>query len=902
MNVQRIDTKSIDRRLKIALLVVSSLTIGAIVVAALQENYFSDWHRYRRQYHELLELKADDEAGRTAAALFDTGVAQNFVPELDTVDRCITCHAGVEDPRMTDVEQPFRKHAGRYLEFHDPAKFGCTVCHAGQGRATTTADAHGHVPHWDWPMLERQYVKSSCSKCHADDSLYGSDGLIEKADAGDYGEFGDWLLADGRWLATERGCMGCHVVDGKGGSLGPDLTFEGEKTRHDLDFSHVDHGIPRTVTAWLEHHFLEPATVSPGSVMPPVRSEKEAVALTAYTLSRRRKLGGAAIYRQDAGAAEALDGERLYLRYCAACHGTDGRGSEVPEITSPSLNNEDFLAAADDDFLRMIVSSGRAGTSMPAWRDGAGNLTREEIDHVVAYIRSWEPPGALESDVSSIRGDASQGRAYYRGMCAGCHGADGEGGIGNALRSETFLAIADDRLLARAIINGRPGTAMPSWRHLSAQAVSDLLAYIRSWQPEAPSFEEVRASMAGVTLDRLNAGFGGAIYARNCAGCHGDDGSGGIGPSLVSDEFLRAVDDRYLYRAIVEGRPSTAMPAWRHLRAADVGALIKFLRSKQVRPSLQLNTEVARGDRTVGRVLYDQACSGCHGSAGSGGIGPQLVNPVFLDSVSDAALQRWIERGRPGTAMKGFAPDAQGPLSFDRGQIADIISYLRFVGGQPDAQIQRLGIGRSHVGERVYLENCASCHGDQGEGASGPQLANPAFLGSVSDGFLEATIVLGRTGTAMHAMVKSADGVGQLGTEDVQDLVAYMRSWEHPRTWRMTRRITDTTPTAVDAGAAAYAEYCSGCHGADGHGVNEGDGSFAPALNNGEFLAAATDGYLLATIARGRASTAMRPFGIGAGGIVELTPETISNIVSYIRSWQQAPAETAARGESNEEG
>jgi mono/diheme cytochrome c family protein len=887
--------------MKIALLVVSTLTIIAIVVAALQENYFADWYHYRHQYEDLLERKATDDAGRAAAALFDVGVVQNFVPELGAVDRCMTCHAGVEDPRMVDADAPFTTHPGRYLELHDPSKFGCTVCHEGQGRATTVADAHGHVPHWDWPMLEERYIKSSCSKCHEDSALYGVNGLIEEADGDDHGQWGDWLLADGRWLATERGCMGCHVVDGKGGTLGPDLTFEGDKTRHDLDFSHLPREVPRTVTAWLEHHFLEPTKVSPGSLMPPVRSEKEAAALTGYTLSRHRKLGGSAVYRDDPASEESVDGEHLYLRYCAACHGSDGRQTEVPGITTPALNNYDFLAVADDDFLRMIISSGRTGTNMPAWREGVGNLTRSEIDRIVEHIRGWEPDGASELDVSSARGEAKQGRAYYRALCAGCHGIDGEGGVGNSLSSESFLAIADDRMLARSIIQGRPGTAMPSWRHLSAQAVSDIMAYIRSWQPTPPTFDEVREAMSRVPAG-VNANFGKAIYSRQCAGCHGAEGNGAIGPSLVSDEFLRLVDDRYLYKALVEGRPSTAMPAWKQLAAADIGALIAHLRSYQNGPALAQGQRVASGDYNVGQVLYDQACSGCHGVAGSGGVGPQLANPVFLESVTDGALKRWIERGRTGTAMKGFAPEAQGPLSLDDGQVADVIAYLRFVGSQNDSRFQRIGIGRAEVGSRVYAESCAACHGPEGEGASGPQLANPYFLDAVSDGFLEATIVLGRSGTAMQAMVVGAEGLGQLSTENVQDLVAYMRTWEQPRTWRLTRRVSDVTDTAVSAGAEAYASYCGGCHGADGLGSNQGDGSFAPALNNRDFLAAASDGYLLATIARGRSGTAMRPFGIGGGGIVELDSETISNIVSFIRAWQSVPTEAATRGESNEEG
>ena len=63
---------------------------------------------------------------------------------------------------------------------------------------------------------------------------------------------------------------------------------------------------------------------------------------------------------------------------------------------------------------------------------------------------------------------------------------------------------------------------------------------------------------------------------------------------------------------------------------------------------------------------------------------------------------------------------------------------------------------------------------------------------------------------------------------------------------------------------------------------------FAPALNNPEFLDAASDGFLQATIARGRGRTPMRPFGESSGGIAALSESQISDIVSHIRNWDEA--------------
>jgi mono/diheme cytochrome c family protein len=886
------ELETIDRRLKVALLVVSLLTIAALAVAAVRENVTAEWRVLRARYGEILEEKATDDRGRAAARQFGMEIVQSFVPQLDAVDRCQSCHAGVEDPRMADQPLPFRTHPGRHLEFHDPEKFGCTVCHQGQGRATEAADAHGRVAHWDFPMLPPQYATSACSTCHAEEDLFGGDGLIARS-GGSVTAAGGALLEAGARLVTESGCLGCHRLDGKGGSLSHDITFVAHKTAHQFDFSHLDRHGPRDVSRWLYEHFLDPVRVSPGTSMPRVAGEREAAALTAYMLSLRHEAAPYVYRPAGGGPADERSGRDLYRRYCSACHGTDGRGSRVQSIPAPGLNNADALAVASDDFYRLIIENGRSNSGMPAWGPGRGGLSRAEIDRIVTHIRSWQGEGARVADVNAASGDPTRGRAYYRGMCAGCHGGSGEGGIGNALNSPTFLAVADDDFLARAIIDGRPGTAMPAWRQLSLEAVNDLVALIRSWQPAPAPFAEVTAAMAAAA-PATNARIGRALYQGNCAACHGRSGEGGIAPSLTSPDFLGAIDDRYLHRAITEGRPGTAMPAWRQLSAADVGALIAYLRSVQRGPRLEIAAEVPPGDYAVGEVYYRQSCAGCHGEQGIGGLGPQLANPVFLASVSDGVLFRWIAWGRSGTAMQGFLPEAQGVTALGPEKIRDVIAYLRHLGQRDDLPVLRTGVGNAKVGAELFQSNCASCHGPEGEGSSGPQLANPAFLAAASDGFLLATITLGRAGTPMPPMAHAFEGMGQLSPQDVQDIIAYMRRWEFPASWKTARRIAEMSPRAIGSGRALYASHCKSCHGPEGLGPTAATGDTAggaevpaPALNNPEFLEAASDGFLLATIARGRDGTAMRPFGEGAGGMVALKGEEISDLVAYIRSWQE---------------
>ncbi len=135
-------------------------------------------------------------------------------------------------------------------------------------------------------------------------------------------------------------------------------------------------------------------------------------------------------------------------------------------------------------------------------------------------------------------------------------------------------------------------------------------------------------------------------------------------------------------------------------------------------------------------------------------------------------------------------------------------------------------------------------------------------------------------------MVHGQEGLAQIEPDQLADVIAYLRLWQDAAAWRPPRFSLDISAPTQEEGEWLFVAYCSGCHGPTGRGERDGAEYYAPALNNAEFLAAASDGFLLATIARGRRGTPMRPFGDGAGGVVSLNDEEISDIVSYLRSWQ----------------
>ena len=106
------------------------------------------------------------------------------------VDRCMTCHMGIDKKGFEEAPQPYTTHPklDLYLGANSPHpmnEYGCTGCHAGRGRGTNFISS-AHSPnnpemgerwekalewhplhHWDTPMLPMKYVEASCLKCHS---------------------------------------------------------------------------------------------------------------------------------------------------------------------------------------------------------------------------------------------------------------------------------------------------------------------------------------------------------------------------------------------------------------------------------------------------------------------------------------------------------------------------------------------------------------------------------------------------------------------------------------------------------------------------------------------------------------------------------------------------------------
>ena len=127
------------------------------------------------------------------------------------------------------------------------------------------------------------------------------------------------------------------------------------------------------------------------------------------------------------------------------------------------------------------------------------------------------------------------------------------------------------------------------------------------------------------------------------------------------------------------------------------------------------------------------------------------------------------------------------------------------------------GSGRRQVARgtrrNAFADQCATCHGKQGEGDIGPALNAKKYLSSVDDGQIFENIQAGVPGTGMPAWAQEHGG--PLTHEQILDVVAFIRHWE---------------PTAQDAakpkatpdpnqGKAIFGAICYACHGANGEGT-----------------------------------------------------------------------------------
>jgi cbb3-type cytochrome oxidase cytochrome c subunit len=320
--------------------------LGAVLLLVTGYLFWGDvlpeWRGYQSGFHDYVGKKF----GAQRAASIPTGLQQIWVKDLDRVDRCTTCHQGMEWKGLEGAPHPFKSHPAEILKAHPLNQFGCTVCHGGQGYATDKLAAHGQVEHWEEPLLGKQVsdtylikdkkalMQINCNACHRFD---------RETKGADY-------LNEAKLLVKEKNCRACHTINGRGGTVGPDLTNVGDKSPEQYDYERIA-GV-KSAFAWHVAHLQNPKMTSPDSIMPNFNfSSREAQALSLLVLSWKR---GALPTRFIPGATpedrpteaelakekQMLSGEGAFFvkKGCFICHSVDSLGIENTAKIGPDLS------------------------------------------------------------------------------------------------------------------------------------------------------------------------------------------------------------------------------------------------------------------------------------------------------------------------------------------------------------------------------------------------------------------------------------------------------------------------------------------------------------------------------------------------------------------------------------
>ena len=159
-------------------------------------------------------------------------------------------------------------------------------------------------------------------------------------------------------------------------------------------------------------------------------------------------------------------GERLFINNCAACHGSDARGSKG----FPNLTDQDWIHGGSLEKIEETITKGRVG-QMPPMAGAVG--TAEDVRNVAHYVMSLS-----DSAHNSIAAQA--GKAKFA-VCAGCHGADGRGnqalGAPN-LTDRVWLHGWGEQAIVSIITNGKINVMPAQERALTPEQIRVLAGYV----------------------------------------------------------------------------------------------------------------------------------------------------------------------------------------------------------------------------------------------------------------------------------------------------------------------------------------------------------------------------------------------------------------------------------------
>jgi len=216
------------------------------------------------------------------------------------------------------------------------------------------------------------------------------------------------------------------------------------------------------------------------------------------------QLGALVQYTFDASRGSGTGvGVALFAEYCSACHGAFGEGGPNPALTGDiilPIRTAEYLKTRTDETLRSIISQGQPNIGMSPFGDeNGGPLDGDQLDAIVAFMRSWEanPPVDELPDYPVIGGSpvttggsgfSGQILPIFEAKCSVCHNSNRSLGGWDATSYESVMSsgenspaiIAGDienSLLAQYLL-GSNGDLMPPLGGMAEDDIQAILDWI----------------------------------------------------------------------------------------------------------------------------------------------------------------------------------------------------------------------------------------------------------------------------------------------------------------------------------------------------------------------------------------------------------------------------------------
>jgi mono/diheme cytochrome c family protein len=667
---------------------VSSVVFLAVLAISPFKDFRREWKQYKRSYARFAQSRPDT---KRLLADYRPDIDQIWLPGMNVVDRCTTCHQGITQASLADkaVPQPFRAHAPIP---HNVRDWGCTICHRGQGPATEIAEAHESTLAWEQPLLPTRFLQASCGTCHQAD-------LPQTP-----------RLTRGRELLNELNCQACHRLPGIGrpAMLGPDLTNIGTKVTREWIYKWLKE--PRTILDKDGNVTVNGYETEEEPRMPKFRlGETELRGLSAYLSVQKPqavvpyKIDARVVATWSKNPELTSQGElRFRQMFCSTCHSlavtrageTKLIGGDIgPELTKVgSKVKPDWLVAWLRDPPAYLPH-----TRMPryGWSD-------EDLYKVTQYITTKLTDSDLFTGVPQLGQPTEEEiqlgrRLFLEKGCASCHSIGGlnpqkdfgpdlsalggknatELDFGGAKIPHNLVAYIQAKLQDPVSVN--PAARMPqyNWSPSDLDAITTALLSMKG-APATSALQNLLVPRKEVAFHP--AGSFGEVYERyKCYTCHKFNGYGGdLAPDLTYEgsraqrpwlaDFLK--NPQTIRPTLVLRMPQFNMSDKDAATLADYMTMV--LQHPAANPADVDSKEFTPAMVALGKQLYEvkYQCQSCHTIGGTGGyVGPNLNNAGGW--LTPAWIEAWLRN------PQALIPDTIEPRrNFTAEEVKALTAYL----------------------------------------------------------------------------------------------------------------------------------------------------------------------------------------------------------------------------------